>query len=61
MRGFHVDFCAVQKQTGFNAADYESIAKLLLEKSRKLLDQKDAEFRSLCVIDVLGERYWINI
>jgi hypothetical protein len=61
MWGFHVDFCAVQKQTGFNAADYESIAKLLLEKSRKLLDLKDAEFRSLHVIDVLGERYWRNI
>ena len=47
----------MQKQTGFNAADYESIAKLLLEKSRKLLEVKDAEFRYLRMMDVLGERY----
>ena len=46
----------MQKQTGFSAADYENIAKLLLANSRKLLEVKDAEFRYLRMMDVLGER-----
>ncbi len=53
---FTVDFCGVQKDQNHDMNAYESIAKLLCSLSRKLLEQKDADFRSLRVIHALGER-----